>query len=100
MDAPRDDYDTPWKHAVTRYFPEFMAFFFPAAHAGIDWTIPYAFLDQELAQVRRDAKVGKRVLDKLARVARNDGGAPFVFVHVEIQRGHDSDFAERIRSLN
>jgi len=24
-----DDFDTPWKDAVTRYFPEFMAFYFP-----------------------------------------------------------------------
>jgi hypothetical protein len=24
-----DDYDSPWKTALERYFPEFMAFFFP-----------------------------------------------------------------------
>jgi hypothetical protein len=23
------DYDSPWKEALERYFPEFMAFFFP-----------------------------------------------------------------------
>ncbi|WP_267876203.1 hypothetical protein [Duganella rivi] len=32
-----DDYDTPWKEVVTRYFPEFMAFYFPEAHALVDW---------------------------------------------------------------
>jgi len=29
---PSDDYDTPWKDALTRYFPEFMTFYFPRAH--------------------------------------------------------------------
>jgi hypothetical protein len=48
-----DDYDTPWKEVVTRYFPEFMAFYFPDAHALIDWSRPYAFLDQELAALSR-----------------------------------------------
>jgi hypothetical protein len=27
---PSDDYDSPWKDALTRYFPEFMAFYFPS----------------------------------------------------------------------
>ena len=55
-DAPNpdliiDDYDTPWKTALVRYFPEFMAFYFPEAYAKIDWSKPYLFLDKELAQV-------------------------------------------------
>ena len=33
--ADQDDYDTPWKDAVTRYFPEFMAFYFPSASQQI-----------------------------------------------------------------
>ena len=28
-----DAYDSPWKDVLERYFAEFMAFFFPAAHA-------------------------------------------------------------------
>ena len=39
------DYDSPWKSALERYFPQFMAFFFPEAHAGIDWNNGYQFLD-------------------------------------------------------
>ena len=31
------DYDSPWKTVLERYFPDFLLFFFPAAHAGIDW---------------------------------------------------------------
>ena len=48
MNAAPDDYDSPWKDAVERYLTEFLAFFFPAAYAAIDWSQGYAFLDQEL----------------------------------------------------
>lgn len=47
--APNDDYDTPWKDAVTRYFTEFIAFYFPDVHRQIDWRRGHVFLDQELA---------------------------------------------------
>lgn len=69
-----DDYDTPWKDALTPYFAEFAAFYFPAAHGQIDWTAPCDFLEQELAQVARDAELGCRRVDKLVRVSRIDGG--------------------------
>jgi hypothetical protein len=55
-----DAYDTPWKEALTRYFPEFMSFYFPAAYRDIDWTRPHSFLEQELSQVVRDARLGCR----------------------------------------
>jgi len=53
-----------------------MAFYFAEAHAQIDWSRGYAFLDQELAQVVKDAELGKRLLDKLAQAATLDSGAP------------------------
>ncbi|KAF0110105.1 MAG: hypothetical protein FD149_1322, partial [Rhodospirillaceae bacterium] len=28
MSLSRDDYDSPWKEAIERYLPEFLAFFF------------------------------------------------------------------------
>ena len=31
MSKPTDDYDSPWKEALTRYFPEFLDFYFPLA---------------------------------------------------------------------
>ena len=43
-----DDYDSPWKDILERYFPPFMAFFFPEAHADIDWSKGYESLDTEL----------------------------------------------------
>ncbi|MBC7860060.1 MAG: DUF4351 domain-containing protein [Burkholderiaceae bacterium] len=100
MPLPIDAYDTPWKEAVSRYFPEFMAFYFSDAHAAIDWGQPYIFLDKELAQVVQDAELGKRLADQLVQVATLSGGQEWVLVHIEVQGGRDSGFAERIFTYN
>lgn len=95
-----DDYDTPWKDAVTRYFPAFMAFFFPQAHRQIDWRRPHDFLDQELAQLARDGELGKRLADRLVRVHTHDGGQRWVLIHLEVQGRRERAFAERIFSYH
>ena len=95
-----DDYDTPWKEVVTHHFPEFMAFYFPTAHAAIDWSRPHAFLDQEFAALTHDAELGKRLLDKLVSVYTHEGAEQWVLVHVEMQGWQDLDFAERIFVYN
>lgn len=92
----KDDYDSPWKEALEQLFPEFMAFYFPAAHADIDWSKGYTFLDQELRQVVRDAELGKRYVDKLVQVARCNGGEDWVYIHIEVQGRRDEDFAKRM----
>ena len=66
--SPSDDYDTPWKDAIPRYFPEFMAVSFPAAPAEIDWQQAHAFLAQDLAQIFQDAELGKRLVDRLSLI--------------------------------
>jgi hypothetical protein len=91
-----DDYDTPWKEMVMYHFPEFMAFYFPRAHAQIDWSQPHAFLDQELASLSNDAELGKRLLDKLVKVHTRERGVQWVLVHLEVQGWRDTDFAERM----
>ena len=68
MDASNDQYDSPWKEAIERYFPEFMAFYFPDASAEIDWSKEHVFLDQELRAVVQDAEFGTRFVDRLVRV--------------------------------
>lgn len=62
--------------------------------------MPCQFLEQELSQVTRDARIGARRVDKLVRVARRGGGERWVFVHVDVQASHDSDFAERVFVYN
>lgn len=90
--SPPDDYDSPWKEALERYFPE--------AHEDIDWSRGYEFLDKELQQVVRDAASGKRHVDKLAKVWRKGGAEVWVLVHVEVQAQVDADFAERMYQYN
>jgi hypothetical protein len=94
------DYDSPWKNVLERYFPDFLAFFFPEAHAGIDWSQGYTLLDKELQKVVRDAKLGRRWADALVRVTGWDGQEDWVLVHVEVQ-GHDTpDFPQRMFVYN
>ena len=94
------DYDSPWKTALERYFPQFMAFFFPEAHAGIDWSQGHTFLDKELQKVVRDAELGRRLADKLVRVRGRDGQDDRVLVHIEVQGQPESDFAKRMYVYN
>ena len=65
------------------YFPEFIEFYFPDASRQIDWVRGYQFLDQELRAVVQDAELGKRFVDKLAKVALRDGER-WVYVHLEV----------------
>ncbi|GEM_PF-2424185 len=44
-----DDYDSPWKEAVECYFPEFMAFYFPAAYDCFDWSLGYTLFRTGIA---------------------------------------------------
>lgn len=90
------DYGNPWKEILTQYFPEFMAFFFPAAHADIDWRHPPEFLDKELRQAVREAEIGDRRVDQLTKVFRRGGEEAWVLVHVEVQGQVESKFAERM----
>jgi hypothetical protein len=77
-----------------------MGFFFPQAHAEIDWREGYEFLDKELEQVVRDAALGRRRVDKLVRVTLRNGGQGLVLVHVEIQSQWEADFNERMYIYN
>ncbi len=96
MTNPQADYDNPWKEALEQYFEAFIAFFFPQAHAEIDWQRQYESLDQELRQVVREAEVGKRFVDKLVRVWRRSGEEAWVLIHVEVQSQEDASFAKRM----
>ena len=99
-DAVAADYDSPWKTVLERYFPDFLAFFFPDAHADIDWTHGYSLLDKELQKVVRDAKLGRRWADSLIRVTGREGDEDWLLVHVEVQGQNQADFAQRMFVYN
>ena len=94
--AAPDRFDSPWKAAIEHAFPEFLAFYFPAAHRDIDWTRGHAFLDKELRRILRDADSSDRHADKLVQVHRRRGGEDWVYVHVEVQATRKTDFALRM----
>jgi hypothetical protein len=100
MNDAADNLDSPWKDALQRYFPEFLAFFFPDAHADIDWRQGYQFLDKDLQQIVREAELGRRVADVLAQVWRKAGEEAWVLVHVEVQGQQQAGFAERMYVYN
>ena len=100
MENSNDHYDSPWKSAIERYFPEFMEFYFPAAHAEIDWSKDHVFLDQELQAVVQDAELGKRFVDKLVRVSVLNGDEKWIYIHVEVQGTKQAEFAKRMFVYN
>jgi len=100
MSQLRSDYDSPWKNALEWYFTDFMAFFFPLAHADIEWQRPFEFLDKELQQIVRDAELGRRHADKLAKVWRKSGKEEWVLAHIEIQGEPEGRFDQRMYVYN
>jgi hypothetical protein len=96
MTEQRADYDSAWKEALERFFQEFISFFFPQAHAGIDWGRGYEFLDKEFQQVVRDAELGRRLADKLVKVWRIGGEEAWLLVHIEVQGDVDKTFPKRM----
>ncbi len=100
MREQQADYDSPWKEILSRYFKDFMAFFFAQAHQDIDWAKGHEFLDKELQQIASDAAVGPRRVDKLAKVWRKDGAEAWVLIHVEVQSQEEAEFAERMYVYN
>jgi len=95
-----DSFDSPWKEVLETFFPQFMAFFFPAAHAEIDWSKPWKSLDQELQRIVRDAKLGRRLADKLIRVVLRDGRKLVILIHIEVQGDYDKNFEKRMFVYN
>ena len=91
-----DEYDSPWKEAIEEWFEEFLAFYFPAIHALIDWSRGYEFLDKELQQLTPESAHGRRTVDKLVKVFRHSGEESWILVHVEVQSQSEPEFPRRM----
>jgi len=50
--------------------------------------------------VVREAELGRRLVDKLVKVWRKDGGEVWVLSHIEVQGEEETDFAERMYVYN
>ncbi len=85
--------DSPWKEALERYLPSFLALYFPAVYAAIDWTRSYEWLNTELRQVVHDAELGSRFADVLIKAWRQNGEESWLLIHIEVQGWPETDFA-------
>ncbi len=97
---PGADYDSPWKEALDHYFERCIAFFFPQAHADIDWGRGYETLDKELQPIVRRSKHGRQYVDKLVKVWLRNGEEKWLLIHIEVQASREGDFPLRIHVYN
>jgi hypothetical protein len=94
------DYDSPWKDVLDLFFEAAIEFYFPVAHAQIDWARGYEFLDKELQKITADAALGRRTVDKLVKVWLKDGQELWVLLHLEVQGERETNFAQRVYVYN
>src|ERR671924_2154175 len=94
------DFDSPWKEILDEYFESFVAFFFPQAHADINWSRGHEMLDKELQQIMPEAELGRRWADVLVKVWRRNGHEVWVLVHVEVQSYEEAEFPKRMYVYN
>jgi hypothetical protein len=98
--APATDFDSPWKEALDRYFEPCIAFFFPHIHAEIDWSRGYEMLDKELQPIVRQARHGRRYVDKLVKVWLKNGDQRWLLIHIEVQASKEGVFPKRMYVYN
>ena len=93
-------FDQAWKQVITDLLEFFMEFFFPEAYTQIDWSKPYEFLDKEFHELLKDAKLGRRMVDKLVRVWLKNGKQKWILLHIEVQSQKVSGFHRRLYLYN
>ena len=99
--SPQDsDYDGAWKEALRLHLPDFLAKFFAAVHAAIDWNAPLEWRDKELSQILGQAGSRNRRVDLLAKVSLLSGEPQWILLHLEIQSSSEPEFAQRIALYN
>ncbi|MBF0165816.1 MAG: DUF4351 domain-containing protein [Magnetococcales bacterium] len=90
------EYDSPWKEILKAYFKNFLEFFLPEAHDGINWQRDPEFLDKELDRITKEALAKNRRVDLLVKAWLLTGEEFWVLIHVEVQGDRDPEFAERM----
>jgi hypothetical protein len=95
------DYDSAWKDVIEELFKYFLKFFFPRIYEAIDFTKKIEFLSEELRKIVPDGKLGKRIVDVLAKVYLK-GNPKYIclFIHIEVQGQPRENFMERMYVYN
>ncbi|HEY4111300.1 hypothetical protein [Puia sp.] len=94
----RTDRDILWKGVIEEVFDDLLRFVFPAADEVFDLRRRCVFLDKELAQLYPEPQKPSttRLVDKLVRVFRRDGGSEWLLVHLEVQGKAEPGFSSRM----
>jgi hypothetical protein len=92
------DYDSAWKDVIEYLTEPLLQFFFPEAHADIDFSKGVGFLTNELRRIVPVSKIGKRFADELIKVYLKDGSVKFlrIFIHIEVQGKKEKNLEERV----
>jgi predicted transposase YdaD len=93
--GPRSRGDEGWKMVLESYFPDFLLFFFPEIYHAIEPGC-YEFVDSELQSLSRRVGTGKRITDKLVKVALRSGEETWLLIHIEVQGEKEPSFEERL----
>ncbi len=82
------------------HLTDFLASFFPAVHAAIDWSGPLEWCDKELSQIFGQAGSRNKRVDLLAKVSLRSGQPQWILLHLEIQSASQPEFTRRIARYN
>ena len=92
--------DSFWKKVLEELFADFLKFFFPDIHKDIDFSKGYQFLDKEFQKISKEAKTGRKIVDKLVKVFLKDGQEKWLLIHIEVQAQREKEFAKRMFTYN
>lgn len=90
--------DQLWKGILEDLFDDFLRFMHPDADAIFDFSREIEFLDKELDQLfpPEENEYAPKLVDKLAKVYRKDGGEEWILIHIEVQGQYRKDFGSRM----
>ena len=98
--SPQDsDYDGAWKEALRLHLPDFLAKFFPAVHAAINWNAPQEWRDKELSQILGQSGTRNQRVDLLAKVSLLSGEPQWILLHLEVQSSSEPEFRAADRAV-
>ena len=92
----KTDYDTAWKATLETFLPACIELTFPRLAALIDWSVAPEFLDTELQEIVRGSATGRKRVDKLIKLQRQDGSLELLLIHVEVQSQRDDELPSRM----
>jgi hypothetical protein len=90
------DFDVAWKIVLETFFEDFLELFLNKLYCNIDWDKGYVSLEQELQDIFKDNKIGKKRADKIVQVTLKNGEKRLILIHLEVQSSPKKEFNKRM----